>query len=446
MWGVNEMASYVISDIHGEYDLFCELLDIIDLKDDDILYILGDVVDRGKHPIKVLQKLMTMPNVIPLAGNHELMALESLVFLTREITEENLLEVDQEVLLTLVDWLSNGGETTVEEFKTLSPEEREDVLEYMRDFEIFAEVSTENFDYLLVHAGLGNFYPGKDLLDYTIDDIVWERANYDMQYFDDKYVVTGHTPTQAIEGNPCPGFIYRNKNHIAIDCGACFVGGRLSAICLDTGEEFYSSDKQPDPEDLFYFPEDGAYVDENGQFYFADGEMYGEDIAAQEEFSDISDIAQTAFEPAGSSDAAEEIPVTDAEQAALIEETTETVEVSESAEERPEDTEIAEEKAETPEKSEDTEEKAEAPEKPETAEEMAETSEKPENTEKKADVPEKPANTKKKTGSAPKPETPKKKHQSTKSSGKTVSVSEKPKKPRNSKGGSKSGKKTNTNQ
>ena len=62
-----------------------------------------------------------------------------------------------------------------------------------------------------------------------------------IQYFDDTYVVTGHTPTQTITANPKPGFIYKNKNHIAIDCGAPFPCGRLAAICLDTQEEFYSS-------------------------------------------------------------------------------------------------------------------------------------------------------------------------------------------------------------
>ena len=55
------MASYVISDIHGELELFEELLDRIALKDSDTLYILGDVVDRGPHPVKVLQRLMSMP-------------------------------------------------------------------------------------------------------------------------------------------------------------------------------------------------------------------------------------------------------------------------------------------------------------------------------------------------------------------------------------------------
>lgn len=56
----------------------------------------------------------------------------------------------------------------------------------------------------------------------------------------DKYVITGHTPTQAIRNNPNPGYIYRQNNHIAIDCGATYPGGRLAAICLDTGEEYYS--------------------------------------------------------------------------------------------------------------------------------------------------------------------------------------------------------------
>ena len=52
------MATYVISDIHGEYDKFITLLEKIDLKDSDTLYILGDVVDRGPNPVKTLLKLM----------------------------------------------------------------------------------------------------------------------------------------------------------------------------------------------------------------------------------------------------------------------------------------------------------------------------------------------------------------------------------------------------
>ena len=55
---------YVISDIHGCYTQFAELLNLIRFKDTDILYVLGDIVDRGPHPIKVLSALMELPNFI----------------------------------------------------------------------------------------------------------------------------------------------------------------------------------------------------------------------------------------------------------------------------------------------------------------------------------------------------------------------------------------------
>ena len=52
------IATYVISDIHGQYDMFMELIDKIDLKQTDTLYVLGDILGRGPHPIKVLKKLI----------------------------------------------------------------------------------------------------------------------------------------------------------------------------------------------------------------------------------------------------------------------------------------------------------------------------------------------------------------------------------------------------
>ena len=44
------MRTFVISDIHGHYDTFINLLDLIDFKPDDLLYIDGDVIEL---PIKL---------------------------------------------------------------------------------------------------------------------------------------------------------------------------------------------------------------------------------------------------------------------------------------------------------------------------------------------------------------------------------------------------------
>ena len=234
------MATYVISDIHGQYDMFMKMLEKISLKDEDTLYVLGDVLDRGPHPIRTLRKLMEMPNAICIVGNHELMALECLKFLMQEVTEESLAGLDREMLEGYLIWIQhNGGQTTLDEFRTLDASSRRDVIDFIREFDIYEEITVADRDYLLVHAGLGNFYPGKDIEDYSLADLVWSRAEYDIEYYPDKYVVTGHTPTQGIPGNPNPGYIYRQNNHIAIDCGCYIPGGRLAAICLDTGEEHY---------------------------------------------------------------------------------------------------------------------------------------------------------------------------------------------------------------
>ena len=233
--------NYVISDIHGYYNQFIELLELIQLNDDDTLYVLGDVVDRGPKPIKTLLKLMEMPNAVCIVGNHELMALDGLRFLNTQITTESVDSIDAELLGNLIDWQRNGSETTIEDFKQLDQEMRREVLSFIMEFSMYEELTVNGQKYLLVHAGLGDYSPDKQIEDYSLKNLVWDRADYDTQYFKDTIVITGHTPTQIIESNPNPGRIYRHLNHIAIDCGCGMPNGRLAAICLETGEEFYST-------------------------------------------------------------------------------------------------------------------------------------------------------------------------------------------------------------
>ena len=236
------MATYVISDIHGRLDKFIELLDLIDYTDDDTLYILGDVLDRGPNPIKALLKIMEMPNVVFIRGNHEEMAIRCLPTLLEEITELSINSFDDEYLNDLMLWQMNGCQPTLDEFYDLDNDTKQKVIDYIDKSLYYKELSVNGNDYLLVHAGLGNFKPDKPIGNYTVFDLVWERPDYEKQYFDNKYLITGHTPTQTIDCCENPGYIYRNHNHIAIDCGACFRTGRLAAICLETDEEFYTTE------------------------------------------------------------------------------------------------------------------------------------------------------------------------------------------------------------
>ena len=69
--------TYVVSDIHGHYEAYQALLKKISFSQGDLLFVLGDVVDRGPRPISILLDMAQRENVIPLLGNHEWMFLQS---------------------------------------------------------------------------------------------------------------------------------------------------------------------------------------------------------------------------------------------------------------------------------------------------------------------------------------------------------------------------------
>lgn len=230
---------YVISDIHGEYEKYLKMLDLINFSENDILFILGDVCDRGKKPVSVLRHMMMHSNIYPIMGNHDALALYLLDKFSVEITEENCENyLSPEDLEDFNLWIEDGGITTAEEFLKLTPDERRAVLEYMHEFPYYETIDVNDKTFVLVHAGLGNFSPEKSMKDYTPEELILYRSNPEFQYTDDKsvFVIMGHTPTPFFIGIP---EIYQCGQNIYIDCGACANGGRLACLCLDTLEDFY---------------------------------------------------------------------------------------------------------------------------------------------------------------------------------------------------------------
>ncbi len=49
------MAVYVMSDLHGNYEGFMSILEQVHFSEADELYVDGDIVDRGRGGIKILQ-------------------------------------------------------------------------------------------------------------------------------------------------------------------------------------------------------------------------------------------------------------------------------------------------------------------------------------------------------------------------------------------------------
>ncbi|MCI5958593.1 MAG: metallophosphoesterase [Lachnospiraceae bacterium] len=66
------MGTYVISDIHGCYDEFMEMLEKIQFHDDDNLICAGDYIDKGPKNAEMLYWILNAPfNAILIRGNHD---------------------------------------------------------------------------------------------------------------------------------------------------------------------------------------------------------------------------------------------------------------------------------------------------------------------------------------------------------------------------------------
>jgi hypothetical protein len=115
-------------------------------------------------------------------------------------------------------------------------------------------------DTVLVHGGIYNIvYREEDEpADITSEelmkkqfneDMVWARPTkhrygYNMSFNKDIKFIVGHTPTR----NLTPHYeddVFVKGNTTYIDCGLAW-GGRLSCMCLDTGEMFYQ-DNEDEP-------------------------------------------------------------------------------------------------------------------------------------------------------------------------------------------------------
>lgn len=233
---------YACSDIHGEYAAYAALLARIALKPEDTLYILGDVIDRGDDGVKILQDMMLRPNVIPILGNHEFTAAVCLPFLMQEVTDQSLAGLDETILAALQEWIVNGGAPTLRALKALTAGQRQDILDDLREMALFAEVEAGGRSFVLVHAGLDHFAPDKPLQDYALRDFLFCRPDPEQEFYPDRYLVYGHTPTRLLRqrlGEAPSDDIFLCGRQIAIDCGCAF-GGRLGCLCLDTLETVYT--------------------------------------------------------------------------------------------------------------------------------------------------------------------------------------------------------------
>ena len=216
------MSTYCISDLHGlPVEKLEDLLGRAGFGEGDFLFVLGDVVDRnGDGGLSLLRWLMEAPDAEFILGNHEAMLL-SCEFVFGEITEENIDALDETRVRLLRRYLKNGGQVTLNALRSVSGEERGDILDFLRVSPLWEAVTAGERDFILVHAGLGNFRPDKKLSEDAPDELLWTRPAPGERYFEDIMTVAGHTPT-FIHGEEYDGQPLFTDTWIDIDSGAAY--------------------------------------------------------------------------------------------------------------------------------------------------------------------------------------------------------------------------------
>ena len=218
---------FVMSDIHGQYELFLKMLDKIKLKREDLLVIIGDICDRGKKSYEIYIKCMKMIklgyNLKFILGNHEDMLLEDLEndYPIRYETEYSVFRNSKYFEnKDMKDW---HEENFLEEIKWL--------VKWLKNCPLVI-FGNEN---IFVHAGLDL---KKVLEKQEKETVLWTREefwlveNVELQEYKDKNIYFGHTPNLN-------GRISKKTDRIkGIDCGAFFTHF-LGCIEIKSQEEIY---------------------------------------------------------------------------------------------------------------------------------------------------------------------------------------------------------------
>lgn len=215
--------TYFISDIHGEYDLLLRLLDKIRFLPCDKLIVLGDMIDKGPYPVKVIKTLASLSNSICILGNHEYYFLKYYHMLMKR-RQNNF----DRVLKQLQAYFSPDNTPLSWEY-----------LDWVDGLPYYVQTQ----EYIGVHAGVPLEKDGKikPLKDGIVEQFVCDRIfkNPDTVVNDSRTVVYGHTPTSYYNGTGeiilYPRETGCGYSRVHLDTGVDLTG-MLGCFCFETGE------------------------------------------------------------------------------------------------------------------------------------------------------------------------------------------------------------------
>ena len=229
---------YVCSDIHGQYSLYRKMLEGIKFSDNDELYLLGDLIDRGPESDKLLLDVMSHDNVSCLVGNHEL-----LMYAHYSGDKEN----------DYWFYSGNGGKTTKHQLNQLTAQQNHDIEDYLfNNTYLQVELELNNQKYLLSHSYFvkdhGTIKDWKEFYNdpyfYNNDALKtvwyspWRHSEYMPKRFyneDERIHIIGHVPVQSArkDDNEIGRWEHKSLPHQNPDRLEAYIDGNI--INIDGG-------------------------------------------------------------------------------------------------------------------------------------------------------------------------------------------------------------------
>jgi serine/threonine protein phosphatase 1 len=234
------MESWVIADIHGCLQTFQKLVeDKIGLSENNILYLLGDMIDRGPRSKETLDYIMSLQqqgySILPVRGNHE-------EFIIRSYNKKSKTIAIGSYLCTYPKWKQSGGNETLTSFQV---ETINDIpypyIQWMESLPYYHRL--ENF--IIVHAGL-NCTLSNPFAD-TSYMVIGKQMEIIPQAIHYQTIIHGHTILSREEINQT--LTNRNKNyHICLDNGCIYADrkGFGSLVALNLNRMTLESQKNID--------------------------------------------------------------------------------------------------------------------------------------------------------------------------------------------------------
>jgi len=229
------MRTWVIPDVHGCLRTLKALIeDLIELRKDDTLIFLGDVIDRGPESKGVIDYIMKLStggiNTTCIRGNHE----DYMARVFRdEMAKSGLRKMFGLKSITYREWMQYGGENTLQSFNTTDVTEiPEKYIEWIESLDFY--MKWKNF--LIVHAGFN--FEIEDIFSDTIS-MMWIREyKIDPEKLGNHKIIHGHVPVtldfinQSINSNSFQFIDLDNGVYLSDKPGY----GNLLALELNTME------------------------------------------------------------------------------------------------------------------------------------------------------------------------------------------------------------------